>query len=1018
MAKRNPVDVIPETLLGSVIDQAPGYSFVLTFDAQSVGRYRIISRGIEPITGYTPEEILGQDDLLTSMIPEEDRRVVLEAWGRCRETLAPFRFEHRLRGRSGRVRWVRTTAMASSTRDGLVWTGFSIDVTAEKVARQRLAKAERTLRDMTDSIPGVVYQLRQSPQQGMKLTFISGGVEKYSGVSRQRAEEDYSRLTDLMEPEDRTVLLDSLRHAAQTLTPVHVEWRSRTPEGTLRWYSTSASSRQEPDGSVVWNGIVADVDRLKQAEEKLAQARESAEAANRAKSEFVANMSHEIRTPMNAIVGLSQLGLKTTHAQRLQDYLGKIYKSSQTLLEIINAILDFSKIEAGKLTLEHTHFNLYEVLDNLSGMLSLRAAEKGLELLFSVAPGVPYALLGDPLRLGQVLLNLCGNALKFTLRGRVVVSIRVQHHEDPGHVQLQFEVSDTGVGIKPEQLSRLFDPFTQADTSTTRQFGGSGLGLSISKRLVTLMDGQIGATSDPGRGSTFWFIVPLELSSASPLRLTSSELRGMRTLVVDDNPTALDVVRIYLQSFGLRVDTVRSGAEAIEAVRRAAQDDPYRLITMDCQMPEMNGIETVKRIGEMQLEPAPRIVMVSAYGRGEIMRWADSAGVDGFLIKPVSPSLLLDTIMDIFGLDVARRRSAAAPQAEEEDLLRGVRVLLAEDNEINRQVACELLESAGASVRAATNGIEAVARVSAEDFDIVLMDVHMPGMDGLEAARAIRELDSARAKVPIVALTANAMVEDRARCVASGMNDHLPKPIEQQSLYSTVLRWTRRGDAGTGLIGSDAGSADQSLSVDVVADDTAVRMDIDTAIRRLGGKPDLYARLARRFVEDADIGARLTGQLERNEREEAMRTAHSTCGVAGTLGAQALRRAAAELERALRSEADCGEQVAQFCTTYAEVRGKLAEHLGLEAQVATPGRVAEVNTGAIVARLDGALAADSDQALEHFEALRGALNEEEQPVLAEVGRLLANYDMPAARTALQVVARRWVVPRAEGVSEH
>jgi two-component system sensor histidine kinase/response regulator len=431
----------------------------------------------------------------------------------------------------------------------------------------------------------------------------------------------------------------------------------------------------------------------------------------------------------------------------------------------------------------------------------------------------------------------------------------------------------------------------------------------------------------------------------------------------------------------------------------------------------------VRRIGEMHLEPAPRIVMVSAFGRREIMRWADSAGVHGFLIKPVSPSLLLDTIMDIFGLDTRRPRAATAADAPESEILRGVRVLLAEDNEINRQVASELLESAGASVQVAIDGVEAVAEVSAGDYDIVLMDVHMPGMDGLQAAGAIRRLESPRANVPIVALTANAMVEDRARCVAAGMNDHLPKPIEQQALYSMVLRWTRRAGAGAGLSGSAAASADQSICVARAGDEAVLGIDVEAAIRRLGGKPDLYARLVRRFVEEADIAAKLTGQLDRNSREEATRTAHSINGVASTLGAKALQRAAAEAERSLRqridgAEVDCAESVAQLRIVYAQTRTNLAERFFPEAAVLSTDRTEDVKAGIIAARLDGALAADSDQALDHFQALMNALDEKEQPEFAEVGRCLASYDMPAARMALQVAARRWLDPQAGRPSDH
>jgi two-component system sensor histidine kinase/response regulator len=338
---------------------------------------------------------------------------------------------------------------------------------------------------------------------------------------------------------------------------------------------------------------------------------------------------------------------------------------------------------------------------------------------------------------------------------------------------------------------------------------------------------------------------------------------------------------------------------------------------------------------------------------------------------------------------------------------------LAEDNDINRQVASELLESAGASVRIATNGAEAVAAASAEDFDIVLMDVHMPVMDGMHASRVIREIDSPRAKVPVVALTANAMVEDRARCVASGMNDHLAKPIEQNALYATVLRWTRPGGAVAASARPGAGSADQCISSSLPAEEIrTAEVDVGSALLRLGGKQDLYARVARRFVEDADIAATLTGQLDRNDREEAMRTAHSIKGVAGMLGADALQRIAADLEGALRDGTDCAGLLAEFCTAYAQARDILAERFATEAPGSPPARGGDVSLASRAARLDSALAADSDEALQHFADIMDALEPHERPAFAEVGRLIADYDMPAARTALQAVVRRWLAARS------
>jgi two-component system sensor histidine kinase/response regulator len=531
------------------------------------------------------------------------------------------------------------------------------------------------------------------------------------------------------------------------------------------------------------------VAQLEAAQEDLARAKVAAEAANHAKSEFLANMSHEIRTPMNAIVGLSHLGLKTTAPVRLQDYLRKIHGAAQSLLEIINSILDYSKIEAGMLSLEQATFDLYEVLENLSGLLNLRASDKSLELLISVDQDVPPLLVGDSLRLGQVLLNLTGNAIKFTEEGQIVIRAHVESREDQ-HVRLRFEVADTGIGMTQTQIDRLFAAFTQADSSTTRRYGGTGLGLSISKRLVELMGGTIGAMSTPGAGSTFYFTAGFGLAEIAKTRREAPEdLRGLRVLAVDDNPTALDILSSYLGAFGLRVDRATSGSQAVAAVKNSASD-PYRLVLMDWQMPGMNGIDAAVQIRNALPSVMPRIVMISAHGREEIMRQAEEAGLDGFLIKPVNPSVLFDTILHAFGKEVAFPDDDAAAGAETHGKLPpGTRVLVVEDNVINQEVARELLESFGAKVTLATDGRLGIEAAAAADFDVILMDVQMPRMDGYEATRHIRGFPTPRANVPIIAMTANAMAEDRQRCLAAGMNDHVGKPVNYQRLLATLLKW-------------------------------------------------------------------------------------------------------------------------------------------------------------------------------------------------------------------------------------
>ncbi|HKY92652.1 MAG TPA: response regulator [Nevskiaceae bacterium] len=638
------------------------------------------------------------------------------------------------------------------------------------------------------------------------------------------------------------------------------------------------------------------VAELEAAQEDLARAKLAAEAANHAKSEFLANMSHEIRTPMNAIVGLSHLGLKTTAPVRLQEYLRKIHGAAQSLLEIINSILDHSKIEAGMLSLEQASFDLYEVMENLSGLLNVRASDKNLELLISVDQDVPSLLVGDPLRLGQVLLNLTGNAIKFTESGQIVIRVKVESREG-GRVRLRFEVADTGIGMTREQIDRLFAAFTQADTSTTRRYGGTGLGLSISKQLVELMGGTIGATSTPGAGSTFHFTADFGLASiAKTRRQAPDDLRGLHVLAVDDNPTALDILRSYLESFGLRVDRAASGPQAVAAVKQQGASDPYRLVLMDWQMPGMNGIDAAVQIRNALPAVMPRIVMISAHGREEIMRQAEEAGLDGFLIKPVNPSVLFDTILHAFGREVALGDDERAAAAETLGKLPpGTRVLVVEDNVINQEVARELLESFGARVTVATDGRLGVDAAAAADFDVILMDVQMPRMDGYEATRLIRAFPSPRAKVPIIAMTANAMAEDRQRCLAAGMNDHVGKPVNYQRLLATLLKWVRAAGAPTVSMPAASDLATGAASP------SPKSVDLDLAQERLGMPRPILLKLIKRFLDEPDLVEQLREQLAADDRKGAIISAHSLKGAAGTFGAASLQEAAHRLEQALKA---------------------------------------------------------------------------------------------------------------------
>ncbi|MCF8503063.1 MAG: response regulator, partial [Rhodospirillum sp.] len=495
------------------------------------------------------------------------------------------------------------------------------------------------------------------------------------------------------------------------------------------------------------------VDEIDRREMALSQARDEADKANKARGNFLANMSHEIRTPMNAIVGLSHLAMKTDLTQRQHDYLTKISASSNNLLGIINDILDFSKIEAGKLEIEHVNFNIEKTLDNIAAVIVSKTEEKGLEFVVSCPPDVPQTLLGDPLRLTQVLINLCGNAVKFTEEGSIVLSIH-RTRATRATVELLFEVRDTGIGMTETQKERLFQSFSQADSSTTRKYGGTGLGLSISKQLVELMGGEIGVRSEPGAGSTFYFTAEFGLGAISTTtrHLPDPDLRGKWVLVVDDNEISRDILTEHLTAMNFNVRTVDSGPAALRELSRveAEPDSPtYDLVLMDWKMPEMSGIDASRRIqAHSRLSKAPTIIMVTAFGREEVMREAEDLDLGGFMLKPFNASILFDTIMNAFGR--GGRDTVVVPRIEDKndramEPLRGARVLLAEDNEINQQIAVELLEDKGLVVTVVTNGREAVDAVLGGQgdgglggFDAVLMDIQMPVLDGYGATAEIR----------------------------------------------------------------------------------------------------------------------------------------------------------------------------------------------------------------------------------------------------------------------------------------
>jgi two-component system, sensor histidine kinase and response regulator len=700
----------------------------------------------------------------------------------------------------------------------------------------------------------------------------------------------------------------------------------------------TATSRRTDDGDIlVYQGIARDITEQRQAEADLQkyqehlkelveertaelaeatleahQAREAADEANEAKSSFLANMSHELRTPMNAVLGMTHLALQTEVSPKQEDYLSKIQSSAHSLLGIINDILDFSKIEAGKLDMEAVDFSLDDVLENMTNLIMVKAQEKkDLEVLFDIDPDAPRRLVGDPLRLGQVLINLANNAVKFTESGEIVVSAHLLN-QDEDRVTLEFRVKDTGVGLTREQIGRLFQAFTQADTSTTRKFGGTGLGLTISKRLVNMMQGEIRVESEPGEGSTFIFttVFGLRRGKHESRFIPSPDLRSMKVLVVDDNATSRDILEGILASFSFKPTLAASGEEGLMELAGADADDPYELVIMDYRMPGMNGIEAGRRIKQnTQLGRIPAVVMVTNYGSERVMQQADEAGLDGFLLKPVNPSVLFDAIMHAFGKETPRPSRVVEDNASGMGALsriRGARVLLVEDNEINQQVAGEILEAAGLSVSLANNGQEAVDAVKKGDFDAVLMDVQMPVMDGYTATRKIRnwenQIRNPQSAIPIIAMTAHALAGDREKSLDAGMDDHVSKPIDPELLFETLLKWVKKAPGESP--GQEPATETDMPPFDPSAGPDFPELDgihVAAGLKRLLGNKKSFRRILLRFRQDFENAADTLLDLVNSDKyEEAEILAHSIKGAGGNVGAEALQAAAAAVERVFK----------------------------------------------------------------------------------------------------------------------
>ena len=811
---------------------------------------------------------------------------------------------------------------------------------ALKAANGELTESARFSREIANTIPGMVTYW----DRDLRCRFAN---QKYLDWSGKRAEEVLGRTRQEIFGEEYAATVALRLEAALEGRAQSFERETTRDDGRPHVYQIHYTPAHTGTGTIRGVYVIAfEITALKQSEaalqhanEALLQSSSQAQSATRAKSAFLANMSHEIRTPMNAIIGLTHLMARDASDSVQRERLGKVGDAAQHLLQVINDVLELSKIEAGKLVLESRDFDRDELLSRTFDLVSERAAAKGLELMLDT-DHLPRRLRGDSTRLSQMLINLLSNAVKFTatgwvrLRGEMLAEIG-------GRLHVRFEVRDTGEGISPERQSDLFNAFEQADSSTTRRHGGTGLGLALTRQLALAMDGEAGVISTPGEGSTFWFTAWLARGAESVDRAPPMPIRGLRALLVDDLPEALEVIGHGLEVLGLRVDALDSGAAALQRVEaEMASGRPYDVLLIDWRMDGLDGIETLRRLRQLLGDGTPPSILVTADDDPTLRDKARAVKFDAVLVKPITASALHDSLAQVLRM---RGASVPAPRlapTNAELILRqqhaGQRVLLAEDNAVNREVAEDLLRSAGLVVETAEDGARALELALSRRYDLVLMDMQMPVMDGIEATRRLRA--QAGDALPVIAMTANAFSEDRAACLAAGMNDHVAKPVDPGRMYDTLLRWLPARDvSGFAPAPPPAPSAVSPAKPSTpLLDRLAVieGLDVTMAMRNVAGQVDILQRALSRFTAIYRAGEpRLISPPSPEQQSDWRDACHSVRGAAATIGAAVLAEMAADLESASRAGAGADTLAAQGRELH-EALMAFAERLSQEAELA------------------------------------------------------------------------------------
>ena len=957
--------------------------------------------------GYHTDE-LGQNvsDWESLLHPDDRIQTRLDLARHLEGKTSLYENTQRMRCKDGTYKWIlargQITERDKNNRPLRV-IGTHTDITEQREQRNRLNR-------IAANIPGVIYEYLRRPDGSSAFPYASVGMTDIFGIVPEQVKDDANPVIAHIHPEDIASVMAGIEVSARDLTIWQAESRVIHPDKGVIWVSGRAMPQALDGGAVRWHGHLHDVTHAKLQEIELRNAKEAAESASRAKSAFVANMSHEIRTPMNAVLGLLQLLEHTDLTERQREYTQKARGAAESLLAILKDILDFSKVEAGKMVFDSAPFRLDETLRNLGVVLSSTLKNKEVEVLFDLDPELPRVLMGDGPRLQQVLLNLAGNAIKFTQSGEIVVALRLIE-ATPTHARIEFSVRDTGIGIPADVLPRLFSSFEQADVSTTRRFGGTGLGLPISQRLVRLMGGELILESTLGEGTHCHFTLDFERNPQTIAdenneagKSTPALPQALRVLIVDDNATAREAIASMATRFGWQIEAVDSATAALEQLR-VANDAGCRfdVVLMDWVMPGMDGWEAVQHIRANYPDiSCPAILMITAHGQALLSERLASAPdlLDGFLVKPVTPSMLFDAVAN------ATRGTSSGTDLLGESTTRlanrllGLRLLVVEDNLLNQQVAQELLSQAGAYVQVANNGQEGIDifRKTQPPFDLVLMDIQMPVMDGYEATRVLRE--EMGVTLPIVAMTANAMDSDRVACLQAGMNDHVGKPIDLTELINTILHHC----PGTHVDSTEPaaqGDAIQSPDRTSHLPESPEGFDLAAALLRIDGNRTLFASLVRRFTLDQhDIMARTKRALQQGDPAGATLELHTLKGLAATLGATTLSKVASEMEAKVKAGTTREEEeihlamLDQHLTKAVEFLTKTAASFAPPTTTTTadPNRAK-----ALLVELEQLLAQRNMRALHVFSDLKQAVGERFEIEFAALNEAITKLDFETAR---------------------